>query len=87
MKYYVDRCDRPYQPFFARETEKLRVLGATVEELCDLFAVPSLTIERWTHEHEEFSKAFKVESTALGVTSEDIGLFNWLKDYRRGYLA
>ena len=44
-------------------------------------------MERWYLEHDEFRRALEVKPTAFGVTSEDIGLFNWLKDYRRGDLG
>ena len=43
------------------------------------FAVDALTIERWSLEHPDFRSALEVKP--IGVTLEDCGLFNWLKDY------
>jgi hypothetical protein len=83
----VQKSSRPYQPKFARWTEKFRLIGAQLSELEDFFAVDARTLDDWTREQPEFARALKTQPTALGVSSEDIGLFSWLKDHRRGDLG
>lgn len=75
-----------YHRHCARRAEKLRLIGATRAELALFFGVDVSTIERWADEHKDFDWALQVYPTALGVTHEDFGLFNWLKDYRLGNL-
>lgn len=36
-------------------------------------------------DHVEFAAALSTHPSALAVTSEDWGIYNWLKDYRRGW--
>jgi hypothetical protein len=48
-----------YKPEFAKQAEKLCLLGATDQEMADFFEVEVRTIYRWKHEHEEFSHALK----------------------------
>ena len=84
-QYFVRKCSRPYQSAFARQAERLTIFGATRAVLEDWFAVDALTIERWALEHPEFRSALEVKP--IGVTLEDCGLFNWLKDYWLGNLA
>jgi hypothetical protein len=83
QNYHVRKSRRPYEPRFARWTEKLRIIGVTRAELEDFFAADTLTMAAWASEHSEFAQALDTQPGALGVSSEDIGLFNWLKDYRR----
>lgn len=85
--HHVQKNSHPYEPKFARWTEKFRLIGAQLSDLEDFFAVDHLTMEAWAREHPEFAHALDTQPTALGVSSEDIGLFNWLKDYRRGELG
>lgn len=49
-----------YKDTFAKQAEKLCVLGATDEDLADFFEVSVRTIIRWKSEHEEFCQALKV---------------------------
>jgi hypothetical protein len=72
----ADRIDQ-------RSPDRLR--GSTRAVIEDWFAVDALTIERWALEHPEFRSALEVKP--IGVTLEDCGLFNWLKDYWLGNLA
>lgn len=78
-----------YQPEFAKQAEKLTVLGATDVELADFFEVDVRTIYRWKHEHEEFCQALnagkekadeRVENSlyqkAVGYTFESEKIFN-----------
>ncbi len=85
-RYHVQKSSRPYEPKFARWTRKSVLIGAQLSELEDFFAVDHLTMEAWAREHPEFAHALDTQPTALGVASEDIGLFSWLKDHRRGRL-
>jgi hypothetical protein len=87
QNYHVRKSSHPYEPRFARWTEKLRFIGVTRAELEDFFAVDARTMEAWAKEHREFARALDRQPTVLGINSEDIGLFNWLKDYRRGDLG
>lgn len=48
-----------YQADFAKQAEKLCLLGATDDELADFFEVHRSTIYRWKHEHEAFCDAIK----------------------------
>ena len=75
-----------YRRNCARDAEKLILLGATRAEVTKFFGVDDCTISRWSSEHKDFYWALGTAPSALGVSSEDIGLFSWLKDYRRGYL-
>jgi hypothetical protein len=75
-----------YQRHCARCAEKLRVIGATRAEVAKFFGVEILTVDEWERQHKDFDWALQTEPTTLGVTSEDFGLYNWLKDYRRGLL-
>ena len=87
QNYHVQKSSHPYEPKFARWTEKFRLVGAEWAELEDFFAVDTLTMEAWAREHLEFAQALDTQPTALGVSSEDIGLFNWLISHRRGDLG
>lgn len=49
-----------YKPTYAKQAEKLCVLGATDEDLADFFEVSVRTIARWKSEHEDFCQALKV---------------------------
>jgi hypothetical protein len=70
----------------AGDAEKLRLIGATRAELCLFFGVDRATLERWAEDHKDFERALQVAPSIFGVTHEDFGLFNWLKDYRLGNL-
>jgi hypothetical protein len=48
-----------YQATFAKQAEKLCLLGATNADLADFFGVSIRTIERWASEHDEFCRALK----------------------------
>lgn len=48
-----------YKPEFAKQAEKLCLLGATDQELADFFEVNVLTVHRWKHDHEEFCNSLK----------------------------
>jgi hypothetical protein len=87
QSYHVQKSSRPYEPKFARWTEKFRLIGAARSELEDFFAVDHLTMEAWAREHPEFAHALDTQPTALGVASEDIGLFSWLKAHKHGELG
>jgi hypothetical protein len=75
-----------YQPRYAVDAEKLRLFNATREEMSRWFGVQEMFLDIWAEQHDEFAKALQVEPiTTLRVT-DDFGLINWLKDYRRGNL-
>ena len=86
MTEHTDCNPAGYRRNCARNAEKLRLIGATQAELALFFGVDVATIERWAEEHKDFEWALQVLPTALGVTGEDVELFNWLKAYRRGDL-
>ena len=76
----------PYLPRYAQEAEKLRLQGATREELRRFFGVHEFFLDKWANEHEDFAKALQVEPITTLRIIEDFGLINWLKDYRLGNL-
>jgi len=43
-----------YKPQYAKQAEKLCLLGATDQEIADFFEVDVRTIHRWKHDHDEF---------------------------------
>ena len=86
-RYYVPKSSRPYEPKFARWTEKFRLIGAQLSELEDFFAVDDVMMKAWAREHSEFAQALNTQPVAIDVTGEDFGLINWLKDYRSGDLG
>lgn len=53
-----------YQASFAKQAEKLCLLGATDEQLAEFFEVCSKTIQRWSAQHPEFCLALKDGKTA-----------------------
>ena len=73
-----------YQPRNAVDAEKLRLLGATREELRKWFGVHEFFLDKWASEHTDFAKALQVEPITRLRIIEDFGLINWLKDYKRG---
>jgi hypothetical protein len=81
----TDFDPQKYQPRYAVDAEKLRLLGATREELRRSFGVHEVFLDKWASEHEDFAKALQVQPTTLRII-EDFGLMNWLKDYRFGNL-
>lgn len=48
-----------YLPSYAKQAEKLCLLGATDKELGDFFEIGEATINRWKHDFPEFGKALK----------------------------
>lgn len=48
-----------YRDDYARQAEKLCLLGATDQELADFFEVDVRTIYRWKHDHDGFCQAIK----------------------------
>lgn len=52
----VSRGGRPteYKDIYAKQAEKLCVLGATDSDLANFFEVSTRTITRWKAEHPEF---------------------------------
>lgn len=48
-----------YKPEFAKQAEKLCILGATDQEIADFFEVDVRTVYRWKHDHDEFCQALK----------------------------
>jgi hypothetical protein len=65
---------------------KLRLFGATREEMSRWFGVQKMFLDIWAEQHDEFAKALQVEPIMKLRIVEDFGLINWLKDYRRGNL-
>jgi hypothetical protein len=86
MTQHTDHNPAEYRRNYARRAEKLTLVGATRAELALFCGVDVRTIERWAEEHKDFEWALQVAPSILSVTGEDIGLFNWLKDYRLGNL-
>lgn len=77
-----------YKPEFAKQAEKLCLLGATDIEMADFFEVALSTISKWKHDYPEFSEALKagkaladerVERSlyqkAVGYTFEAVKIF------------
>lgn len=48
-----------YSPDFAKQAEKLCVLGATDKDLADFFEVTDRTINRWRIMHKDFCRSLK----------------------------
>ena len=49
-----------YKPEYAKQAEKLCILGATDDDLADFFGVSDRTITRWQIKHQEFCRSLKV---------------------------
>jgi len=49
-----------YKDEYAKQAEKLAVLGATDQEVADFFEVDVRTVYRWKHDHDAFCQALKV---------------------------
>lgn len=77
-----------YAESFAKQAEKLCVLGATDQELADFFEVDVRTVYRWKHEYPEFCQSLKagkdiaderVERSlyqrAIGYEQDDVKIF------------
>ena len=82
----TDFDPKKYRPRCAKDAEKLRLLGATCEELRKWFGVHEFFLDKWASEHTDFAKALQVEPITRLRIIEDFGLINWLKDYRFGNL-
>ena len=82
----TDFDPQKYRPRCARDAVKLRLLGATAEELAKWFGVHEFFLEQWASEHADFEKVLQVEPITTLRIVEDFGLINWLKDYRLGNL-
>ena len=48
-----------YQPEYAKQAEKLAMLGATDQEMADFFEVSQSTLNLWKLRHPEFSESLK----------------------------
>ena len=48
-----------YKKEYAKQAEKLCLLGATDTDLADFFGVSVRTVERWRAEHDDFCRAVK----------------------------
>jgi hypothetical protein len=48
-----------FKPEFAKQVEKLALLGATDQEIADFFEIDVRTVYRWKHDHPEFCQALK----------------------------
>lgn len=77
-----------FKPAFAKQAEKLCLLGATDREIADFFQVDVRTIYRWKAENDEFCQAIKagkevaderVERSlyqrAIGYEQEEVKIF------------
>ena len=62
------------------------MFGATREERRRWFGVHEVFLDRWASEQKDFAKALQVEPIMTLRVTDDFGLINWLKDYRRGNL-
>jgi hypothetical protein len=49
-----------YKADYAKQAEKLCLLGATDDELADFFEVSDRTITRWQTQHKEFCRSLKL---------------------------
>lgn len=85
------RTGRPssYKPEYAKQAEKLCILGATDIEVADFFGISVATVSNWKNEHEDFLEALKsgkdksddrVERSlyhrAIGYTFDSVKIFN-----------
>lgn len=77
-----------YRKEYARQAEKLCLLGATDQEIADFFEVDARTIYRWKHSHADFCQALivgkeflddRVERSlymrAVGYEQEEVKIF------------
>lgn len=48
-----------YKLEYAKQAEKLALLGATDQEIADFFDVDVRTVYRWKHDHDDFCQALK----------------------------
>lgn len=53
-----------YKKSFAKQAEKLCILGATDAEVADFFGVSARTVYRWKLDHQEFCQALKAGKAA-----------------------
>lgn len=49
-----------YKPDFARQAERLALLGATDRDVAEFFEVAESTVQQWKIVHPDFSEALKV---------------------------
>ncbi len=75
-----------YRPRCSSDAEKLRLLGATREEIRRWFGVHEVFLDIWAEQHDEFAKAQQVEPMMTLRIIDDFVMMNWLKDYRLGNL-
>ena len=77
-----------YKPEYAKQAEKLAMLGATDQEIADFFEVDVRTVYRWKHDYDKFCQALKagkdvvddrVERSlyqkAIGYEQEEVKIF------------
>lgn len=69
-----------YKAEYAKQAEKLALLGATDMEMADFFEVDVRTVYRWKHEHDEFCQALNV-----GKAKADERVVNSLYQKAVGY--
>ena len=75
-----------YRPRCSSDAEKLRLLGATREEIRRWFGVHEFFLDKWASEQKDFARALQTKPTSLSVGYHDYGLVKWLYDFRRGAL-
>jgi len=49
-----------YKAEYAKQVQKLAMLGATDQEVADFFGVDVRTVHRWKHDHADFCHALKL---------------------------
>jgi hypothetical protein len=82
---FDDLIKAAYHPRYAAQAEKLRLLGATLEELRRWFNVHEIVLDVWTKTYDGFARALRAKPAALNVV-DDFSHINWLKDLRLGRL-
>lgn len=61
-----------YKPVFARQAEKLWVLGFTEKKIADLFEVSVSTISKWKLDYKRFSEALSPKAFADGTVAQSL---------------
>lgn len=69
-----------YRAAFARDAEKLTIIGATEKEMADFFGVSESTISKWKNKYPRF-----LQSISRGRTTHDMEIGQSFRERAKGY--
>lgn len=69
-----------YRAAFARDAEKLTIIGATEKEMADFFGVSESTIDKWKKKYPEFLRRI-----SRGRITHDMEIGQALRERAKGY--